>query len=81
MVIDAHLAYCSGCDRKVRVVVNPRVAREGREPTAEDLICLEHGDTCTGDLCPLFDVPSTEMKARYSDLIERARERIEGGDP
>ena len=78
MVIDAHLAYCSGCDRKVRVVVNPRAAKEGREATAADLICLEHGDTCTGDLCPLFDVPSAEMKERYSDLIERARDRSEG---
>lgn len=78
MVLDAHLAYCSGCDRKVRVIVNPRVVAEGREPTPKDLICLEHGDTCTGDLCPLFDVPSAEMKERYSDLIERARER-QGG--
>lgn len=78
MVIDAHLAYCSGCDRKVRVIVDPRVVAEGREPTAEDLVCLEHGDTCTGDLCPLFEVPSEEMKARYSDLIERARERLGG---
>jgi hypothetical protein len=55
------------------------VAEEGREPGAQDLICLEHGDQCTGDLCPLFDVPSEEMKERYKDLIERARERL-GGD-
>ena len=78
MVVDAHLAYCSGCDRKVRVIVNPRVAKEGREPTPNDLICLEHGDSCTGDLCPLFDVPSTEMEDRYADLIARARDRMEG---
>lgn len=78
MAIDAHLAYCSGCDRKVRVIVDPRVVAAGREPTAEDLVCLEHGDTCTGDLCPLFEVPSEEMKNRYSDLLERARERLGG---
>jgi hypothetical protein len=78
MAIDAKLAYCSGCDRKVRVIVDPRVVAAGREPTATDLICLEHGDTCTGDLCPLFNVPSDEMKERYSDLIERARERAGG---
>lgn len=78
MAIDAHLAYCSGCDRKVRVVVDPRVVAAGREPTADDLICLEHGDTCTGDLCPLFEVPSEDMKNRYHDLLERARERLGG---
>ena len=78
MALDAHLAYCSGCDRKVRVIVNPRVVEEGREPGPQDLICLEHGDQCTGDLCPLFDVPSAEMKERYADLIARARERLGG---
>lgn len=78
MAIDAHLAYCSGCDRKVRVIVDPRVLAAGDEPTADDLICLEHGDTCTGELCPLFEIPSEEMKTRYSDLIERARERLGG---
>lgn len=78
MALDAHLAYCSGCDRKVRVIVNPRVVEEGKEPGPNDLICLEHGDQCTGDLCPLFDVPSAEMKERYSDLIARARERLGG---
>lgn len=62
-------AWCSGCDRKVRVTVHPRVVREGREPGPEDLVCLEHGDTCTGDLCPIFDVPSDEMKRRYKDLL------------
>lgn len=77
MVLHARLAYCSGCDRKVRVVVNPRVLKEGREPTEKDLICLEHGDSCTGDLCPLFDVPSAEMKERYGELLEEAKAELE----
>jgi len=77
MPIEAHLAYCSGCDRQVRVVVSPLAVREGREPTEGDLICLEHGDTCSTDLCPLFQVPSEEMKARYGDLLEDARKRLE----
>lgn len=73
------MAWCSGCDRNVRVTVHPRVAREGREPTPEDLVCLEHGDACTGDLCPIFDVPSEEMKKRYHDLLDRAGGA--GGNP
>jgi hypothetical protein len=71
--LEVHLAYCSGCDRQVRVAVNPKVVEEGRTPTANDLICLEHGDACTGSLCPIFGVPSKEMEARYGDLLAQAR--------
>jgi hypothetical protein len=77
MVIDAHLAYCSGCDRQVRVIVNPKVLKEGRKPTEQDLICLEHGESCTGNLCPLFNVPSAEMKERFGSLLEGARRSSE----
>jgi hypothetical protein len=78
MALDAHLAYCSGCDRQVRVIVNPAVLRAGREPTEGDLICLEHGESCNTDLCPLFNVPTEEMRARYGRLLTRARERLGG---
>lgn len=71
--LEVHLAYCSGCDRQVRVAVNPKVVEEGRAPTANDLICLEHGEACTGALCPIFGVPSKEMEARYGDLLAQAR--------
>jgi hypothetical protein len=72
--MEVHLAYCSGCDRQVKVVVNPAVLEEGREPTTSDLICLEHGEACTGKLCPVFGVPSDEMEARYGHLLEEARQ-------
>jgi hypothetical protein len=75
MGLEVHLAYCSGCDRQVRVAVNPKVVEEGREPTANDLICLEHGEACTGSLCPIFGVPSKEMEARYGDLLAQARKK------
>ena len=71
--MEVHLAYCSGCDRQVKVVVDPEVVAAGREPTASDLICLEHGTACSGKLCPIFDVPSEEMERRYGSLLERAR--------
>jgi hypothetical protein len=71
--MEIHLAYCSGCDRQVKVVVNPEVVRAGREPTAADLICLEHGTACTGQLCPIFGVPSEEMERRHGSLLEKAR--------
>ena len=73
--LEVHLAYCSGCDRQVKVAVNPKVVAEGRAPTANDLICLEHGEACTGSLCPIFGVPSKEMEARYGDLLDQARHK------
>lgn len=69
--IDIRMAWCSGCDRSVRVTVHPRVLKEGREPTPADLVCLEHGDRCTGELCPIFEVPSAEMKERYHELLNQ----------
>lgn len=68
---NVHLAYCAGCDRQVRVAVDPEVLEAGREPTPADLICLEHGRACTGELCPIFNVPSDEMRQRYASLLER----------
>jgi hypothetical protein len=78
MSVDAHLAYCSACDRQVRVIVDPAVIAEGRHPTLGDLVCLEHGETCSGDLCPLFNVPSEEMKRRHGRLLDGERERLGG---
>lgn len=60
------MAYCSACDRNVRVVL-----RSGQEPIvvdeadAHELVCLEYGETCTGDMCPLFAVPTERMKEAF----------------
>ena len=61
--MDVRIAYCCACDRNVRVLLEP-----GREPIAvagddpHDLVCLEYGESCTGDMCPLFQVPSEKMR-------------------
>ena len=68
-------AYCSARDRDVRVVVRgemedpPALEWPGSEdplrPGPADLICLEYGESCTGDLCPLFEVPTEQMRENY----------------
>jgi len=75
---NVRIAYCSACDRPVRVRV-----REGAPewtPPADavpsDIVCLEYGETCTGSMCPLFDVPTERMKNSY-EAHRRATE--EGG--
>lgn len=68
--METRMAFCATCDRPVRVVLKPgaRSAGEG-EISADDVVCLEHGETCgSGTVCPIFDVPSEEMKAKLDDF-------------
>lgn len=61
--MDTHSAYCSACDREVQVSLAPGYQPVPGEPIpAEAMVCLAHGDTCTGALCPLFGVPPERMK-------------------
>jgi hypothetical protein len=53
--------YCSACDREIQVLVGDDGAPLDAPGGAP--VCLDHGARCTGELCPLFDVPSAEMKA------------------
>lgn len=79
--MDVRTAYCSACDRNVRVVMAPGVEPEAVRPyDPSELVCLEYGDTCTGDLCPVFKVPTEEMKAKFEKL-EEAEGRSAPADP
>jgi len=53
--------FCSACDREVEVLVgedgNPLDAAIQGTP-----VCTDCGDKCTGELCPLFELPTEEMK-------------------
>lgn len=64
----SYVAYCSARDQRVRVVRRSELLGQplGDDPYPDpsDVVCLEYGDTCTGAVCPLFDVPTTEMEAR-----------------
>ena len=67
--MDTHFAYCSACDRQVEVALKPGYVPEPGQPVpAEAMVCLAHGDTCTGALCPLFGVPSEDMGIALTEL-------------
>ena len=65
-------AYCSACDHEVTVVPLsefpeaewPEGARE------ESVVCVDMGGACTGDLCPLFEVPTETMRALYREAMK-----------
>lgn len=65
--METQLAYCSACDRHVRVVAN---AESGKWPESgqidpHELVCLEYGESCTGSFCPVFSVPVQQMRENY----------------
>jgi len=73
-------AYCSACDREVEVVV-PEDLPEGSLPSAHDpasCICLEFGESCTGSLCPLFEIPTGQMEENYRKIVKDIREGRSG---
>ncbi|MBI4539933.1 MAG: hypothetical protein HY704_10550 [Gemmatimonadetes bacterium] len=59
-------AYCSACDRVVRVVWEPADPSDDRErlPHPSKVLCLEVGQSCTGSMCPVFGVAPAEMRER-----------------
>ena len=56
---------CSACDRAVRVVITDAPVYEGQPELPErEVVCLEVGDQCTGDVCPLGSAAPNAMVAR-----------------
>ena len=49
-----HQLFCGACDRPVRVLITEAPSIEGRASLQDaELICLEIGAKCTGNMCPL----------------------------
>jgi hypothetical protein len=74
--MDTHLAYCSACDQEVRIAVKPLPLHGGQANLADDgeIVCLEFGEKCTGQFCPMFGLPSVMMGVR----LARSELRSEG---
>lgn len=66
--MDLRMAYCATCDRPVRVVVKTQTP-PGQAVSPDDVVCLDHGEVCgAGTVCPIFDVPSEQMKRNLEGL-------------
>ena len=67
---EIRVAYCSACDREVRLQVPPdasaeEASTEGTGGSSADAyhlkgICLDVGEDCTGAFCPFGDQPLAE---------------------
>jgi len=60
-----HLLFCSACDREVRVLITGTPLYEDQAPLRdEEVVCLEIGRQCTGNLCPLGAAAPNAMVGR-----------------
>lgn len=70
--METQMAYCSACDQQVRIAVTPTPIHGGQAPLPDspDVVCLDFGHHCTGELCPMFGLPRILMGVRLarSDL-------------
>ena len=57
--------FCSACDRQVHVMISEAPLGEHQATVHDDeLICLEIGEHCTGNLCPLGAAEPNAMVGR-----------------
>lgn len=70
--METQLAYCSALDRMVRVVADAEAGAwpDRGELDANELVCLEYGDSCTGAFCPVFRLPRDQMRENYERATE-----------
>ena len=73
--------YCSARDQNVRVVVTDEPVHDTQASVLDsELICLEVGDHCTGNLCPVCAIPLEAVDARLakSGLRPEVRRKVAG---
>ena len=63
--MDSHKIFCSACDRSVQVLITPALDHEGQAILHDsEVVCLEIGSQCTGNMCPLGAAEPNAMVAR-----------------
>ncbi len=60
-----HQLFCSACDRQVNVLITEAPDHDHQATVHDDeVVCLEIGEHCTGNLCPLGATEPNAMVAR-----------------
>jgi hypothetical protein len=61
----SHQLFCGACDRPVRVLITEAPSAEGQAELEDaEVVCLEIGAQCTGNLCPLGAAEPSAMVRR-----------------
>jgi len=60
-----HQIFCSACDRPVRVLITEPSTESGQASIHDtEVVCLEIGNRCNGNMCPVSGVEPSAMVAR-----------------
>ena len=66
-----HSAYCSARDQNVTIALTEEPTHDGQANLADmEVVCLDYGEKCTGDLCPAFGLPRVLMGVRLAHTDE-----------
>ena len=60
--------FCSHCKKEVSVVISPSAPRNGHANLQDhdELVCLDFGDQCDGEVCPLSRYRPVVMGVRLA---------------
>ena len=63
--METHRVFCSACDREVTVAITDAPSHDGHANLHDsEVVCLEIGERCTGNLCPVGAMAPAVMAAR-----------------
>lgn len=66
--VETKKTYCTHCQKEVLVAITPAAPRDG-QPMLQDhdeVVCLDFGDKCDGDICPLSRYRPVVMGVRLA---------------
>jgi hypothetical protein len=60
--------YCTHCQKEVLVAISPAAPRSGQAnlPDHDEVVCLDFGDKCDGEVCPLSGFRPVVMGVRLA---------------
>jgi hypothetical protein len=67
--MNAKPLFCPRCKRNVQFVLTEAPTHEGHANLRdEEAICLECGEACLGQICPVTNMPNEVMETRLEDF-------------
>jgi hypothetical protein len=65
---ETHKTYCTHCKKEVLVAISPAAPRGGQAnlPDHDEVVCLDFGQECDGEICPLSRLRPVVMGVRLA---------------
>lgn len=70
--MDKQVTYCTNCQKDVHFVITPAHPQHAHAciPDGDQVVCLNFGEKCEGDRCPLSGLPTKAMGIRLARTDE-----------